>query len=113
MDPIREMATSAGNAAAAVAAARERNARTTRAPATSHEGTLLDDDEGDLGEEDVGGGGETTIQEGGETTIQALRAMVREARTRLASTQKQLEVAMIETDDGTGTGRRDVDEGKN
>ena len=67
-------------------------------------GTLLDD-EGDLEEEDVGGGGKTTIQ--------ALRAMVREARTQLASTQKQLEVAMIGTDEGTGTGDRDVDKGKN
>ena len=55
--------------------------------------------------EDVGGGGKTTIQ--------ALRAMVREARTQLASTQRQLEVAMIGTDDGMGTGDRDVDEGKN
>jgi AP2-like factor (euAP2 lineage) len=103
MDPIREMATNAGNAAAAVAAARERNARTTWAP-MNDKGTLLDD-EGDLEEEDVGGGGKTTIQ--------ALRAMVREARTQLASTQRQLEVAMIGTDDGMGTGDRDVDEGKN
>jgi hypothetical protein len=39
--------------------------------------------------------------------------MVREARTQLASTQRQLEVAMIGTDDGMGTGDRDVDEGKN
>ena len=59
----------------------------------------------DVEEEDVGGGGKTTIQ--------ALRAMVREARTQLASTQRQLEVAMIGTDDGMGTGDRDVDEGKN
>ena len=103
MDPVREMATNAGNAAAAVAAARERNARTTWAP-MNDKGTLLDD-EGDLEEEDVGGGGKTTIQ--------ALRAMVREARTQLASTQKQLEVAMIGTDEGTGTGDRDVDKGKN
>ena len=51
MDPIREMATNAGNAAAAVAAARERNARTTWAP-MNDKGTLLDD-EGDLEEEDV------------------------------------------------------------
>ena len=51
MDPIREMATSAGNAAAAVAAARERNARTTWAT-RNDKGTLLDD-EGDL---DLGGG---------------------------------------------------------
>ena len=66
MDPVREMATNAGNAAAAVAAARERNARTTWAP-MNDKGTLLDD-EGDLG-----GGGR---RGGGKTTIQALRAMV-------------------------------------
>ena len=99
LDPVGEVATSAGNAAAAVVAAREaRGARgTVWAPMDQAQA-------GSLKEDEVAGAG-------GEATIQALRAMVREARTQLASTQKQLEVAMIGGDEG-GEGNGGGDGGR-
>jgi hypothetical protein len=57
-------------------------------------GSLKEDEVAEADVLDAGAGA------GGEATIQALRAMVREARTQLASTQKQLEVAMIGGDEG-------------
>ena len=107
LDPVGEVATSAGNAAAAVVAAREaRGARTTVwAPMDQAQaGSLKEDEVAEADVLDAGAGAGA----GGEATIQALRAMVREARTQLASTQKQLEVAMIGGDeDGEGNGGGD------
>ena len=109
LDPVGEVATSAGNAAAAVVAAREaRGARgTVWAPmdGTAQAGSLKEDEVGEADVLDAGAGA------GGEATIQALRAMVREARTQLASTQKQLEVAMIGVDEG-GEGNGGGDGGR-
>ena len=108
LDPVGEVATSAGNAAAAVVAAREaRGARgTVWAPMDQAQaGSLKEDEVGEADVLDAGAGA------GGEATIQALRAMVREARTQLASTQKQLEVAMIGGDEG-GEGNGGGDGGR-
>ena len=108
LDPVGEVATSAGNAAAAVVAAREaRGARTTVwAPMDQAQaGSLKEDEVAEADVLDAGAGA------GGDATIQALRAMVREARTQLVSTQKQLEVAMIGGDEG-GEGNGGGDGGR-
>jgi hypothetical protein len=68
-------------------------------------GSLREDEVAEADALDAGAGA------GGEATIQALRAMVREARTQLASTQKQLEVAMIGGDEG-GEGNGGGDGGR-
>lgn len=110
LDPVGEVATSAGNAAAAVVAAREaRGARTTVwAPMDQAQaGSLKEDEVAEADVLDAGAGAGA----GGEATIQALRAMVREARTQLVSTQKQLEVAMIGGDEG-GEGNGGGDGGR-
>ena len=110
LDPVGEVATSAGNAAAAVVAAREaRGARGKGwAPMDQAQaGSLREDEVAGADVLDAGAGAGA----GGEATIQALRAMVREARTQLASTQKQLEVAMIGGDEG-GEGNGGGDGGR-
>ena len=110
LDPVGEVATSAGNAAAAVVAASEaRGARgKVWAPMDQAQaGSLKEDEVAEADVLDAGAGAGA----GGEATIQALRAMVREARTQLVSTQKQLEVAMIGGDEG-GEGNGGGDGGR-
>lgn len=109
LDPVGEVATSAGNAAAAVVAAREARGvargKVWAPMDQAQAGSLKEDGVAAADVLDAGAGA------GGEATIQALRAMVREARTQLASTQKQLEVAMIGGDEG-GEGNGGGDGGR-